>query len=218
MTDQNEARRKANELAQQYRDRGDYTGWFEALYANADASIIPWAEMKPNAGLDEWLRREQLDGQGKTAVVIGCGLGDDAEAVARHGFMVTAFDISASAIEWCKRRWQNTSVNYTVGDLLSPPDNWHFDFVFELYTIQALPLDVREKAITCAGSLVAPGGRLLAIGRLAEPEAERKRMPWPLTRAELHSFERAGLTETRFEDYYDGENPPVHRFRVEYRK
>ncbi len=39
--------------------------------------------------------------------------------------------------------------------------------------------------------------------------------PWPLTREEIHRFEDYGLTVEHFEDFIDGENPTVRRFRVE---
>lgn len=38
------------------------------------------------------------------AVVIGCGLGDDAEYLASMGYEVTAFDISPTAIAMCHTR------------------------------------------------------------------------------------------------------------------
>ena len=50
------------------------------------------------------------------ALIIGCGLGDDAEALAKLGFEVTAFDISTSAIAWCQQRFPDSTVNYLVAD------------------------------------------------------------------------------------------------------
>ena len=41
-------------------------------------------------------------------------------------------------------------------------------------------------------------------------------MPWPLTRAELEDVPT--LHTLLFEDYLDGESPPVRRFRVLYEK
>jgi hypothetical protein len=218
--DKNEGRRRAGQLAQQHRDNGDFLNWFEQLYAMAqhDPNAIPWADLEPNAQLVEWINEHGLRGDDKTAVVIGCGLGDDAELLAEHGFSVTAFDISASAIEWCKRRFPKSHVNYIVADLFALPADWVFDFVLEIYTIQALPLEFRDRAITAAASLVAPHGTLLAIGRLAGDVEERVKMPWPLTRVELDSFTRAGLRQAHFVDFLDGEENPVHRFRAEYRR
>jgi SAM-dependent methyltransferase len=218
--DKSEARRRAVQLAQQHRENGDFLSWFEQLYASAqhDPNAIPWADLTPNAQLVEWIEENNLQGEGKTAVVIGCGLGDDAELLAENGFDVTAFDISASAIDWCKGRFPDSRVNYIVADLFTLPPGWVFDFVLEIYTIQALPLEFRDRAITAAASLVAPHGTLLAIGRLAGDIEERVHMPWPLTRVELDSFTRAGLYQAHFVAYLDDEENPVNRFRAEYRR
>jgi ubiquinone/menaquinone biosynthesis C-methylase UbiE len=218
--DKTEGRRRAGQLAQEHRDRGDFTGWFERLYAGAqgDEGGIPWAQMTPNAKFQAWINRHQLRGDGKSAVVIGCGLGDDAEILDACGFDVTAFDISFSAIEWCKKRFPNTRVHYVTADLLATPETWAFDFVLEIYTMQSLPLQLREQAIFSVATLVAPGGTLLVIGRLTDARAEPGKMPWPLTRNELEGFTRAGLREIQFEDYSDREDPPVRRFCAEYRR
>jgi 2-polyprenyl-3-methyl-5-hydroxy-6-metoxy-1,4-benzoquinol methylase len=218
MTDKTEARRRAGQLFQEAISRGDVTSWFEQLYSGAEMNpdAIPWADMEPNVHLAEWLEREKPNGSGKTAVVIGCGLGDDAEALARRGFTVTAFDISAAAIDWCKTRWTDTRVNYTQADLFALPQNWAFDFVGECYTVQALPLALRQQAIAAVAALVAPGGRLLAIGRLVSSPEEQKNMPWPLTPAELDRFKQAALSEIRFEDFVDAGG--MRRFRAEYQR
>nr|WP_308737866.1 MULTISPECIES: class I SAM-dependent methyltransferase [unclassified Nostoc] len=99
------------------------------------------------------------------ALVIGCGLGDDAEALANLGFEVTAFDISPTAVAWCQQRFPDSTVSYIVADLLAIPPQWHqaFDKVFECRNIQALPLNVRSWVISSVASLVAPGGTMLEI-------------------------------------------------------
>jgi hypothetical protein len=43
-------------------------------------------------------------------------------------------------------------------------------------------------------------------------------MPWPLIREELDGFKSQGLKEVSFEEYLDKEDPPVRRFRAEYRR
>jgi len=43
-------------------------------------------------------------------------------------------------------------------------------------------------------------------------------MPWPLLRAELGPLREAGLREVAFEEYKDGEDPPVRRYRVTYQR
>lgn len=214
------SRSRARELAKQYLAGGDATGWFDALYVEAegDAARIPWADLAPNPGLAEWVEKNEIAGEGKTALVVGCGLGDDAEMLAERGFRVTAFDISATAIAWCRRLRPDSSVQYVAADLLAAPDEWKkaFDFVIEVYTLQALPDELRPAAIRAIASLVAEEGALLVVARGRDPEEDPGEMPWPLTRDELQAFAAAGLTESSFEDFFDNESPPVRRFRVLY--
>jgi SAM-dependent methyltransferase len=176
--------------------------------------------MTPNPGLMGWQARENISGQGKKALVIGCGLGDDAEALDQIGFEVAAFDISPTAVEWCHKRFPSSKVHYTEGNILTPPPDWQgqFDFVLEIFTLQVLPPDLRQQAQKQIASLLAPGGTLLLIARGRNPEDDPGAMPWPLTRDELAMFLTLGLKEIRFEDYLDQETPPVRRFRVEYRR
>ena len=106
-------RTRARQLAQESLARGDPLGWFEQVYAQADGNEknVPWADMTVNPRLASWLRRKNLSGAGRTALVVGCGLGDDAEKLASLGFSVVAFDVSATAIAWCRRRFPHSAVN-----------------------------------------------------------------------------------------------------------
>ena len=216
------SRKIARKLAREFIERGDALGWFEALYSQAagDATIIPWADLKVNPNLEGWLRREKIQGKGKKALKVGCGLGDDAERLAVLGFEVTAFDISPTAIKWCQKRFPGTRVKYLVQDLLRVSPEWDgaFDFVLESYTLQVLTGELRKPAIESISRFVAPGGLLLVIARGREPEDPPGDMPWPLVRDELRHFEKEGLKEVSFEEYLDKEDPPVRRFRVEYRR
>jgi SAM-dependent methyltransferase len=111
-------------------------------------------------------------------------------------------------------------VQYAATNLLDPPAAWlaKFDFVFEANTIQALPAEIRSKAIEEAARFVKPEARLLVVARAREPEDHVGELPWPLTRFELDGFKRAGLTEESFEDFLDREDPPVRRFRALYKR
>jgi SAM-dependent methyltransferase len=215
-----EKRAVARELANRHVADGDPLGWFEALYATAgdDSSIIPWADLAPNPNLVSWLDSHGVVGSDREALKVGCGLGDDAEELSRRGFDTTAFDISCTAISWCRRRFPNSSVRYAEADLLQPPEDWagRFGLVVESYTLQVLTPSLRPDAMRRVASFVAPGGTLLVISRGRESSEPRGAMPWPLTRQELAVFEEVGLAVLEFEDYVDGEDPPVRRFRVAY--
>ncbi|MEP2117213.1 MAG: SAM-dependent methyltransferase, partial [Bauldia litoralis] len=66
-------------------DQGRDLGWFDELYQGADGDTgqVPWADLAPKAGLPEWLADHP--GEGRTALDVGCGLGDNAEAIAAAG-------------------------------------------------------------------------------------------------------------------------------------
>ncbi|MEO5858926.1 MAG: SAM-dependent methyltransferase, partial [Pyrinomonadaceae bacterium] len=97
MTDEKEEiRARQRELAGEFASRGDATGWFEAVYKQADGDNqkISWADLEPNRFLRTWAERYGLRGDGRKALVVGCGLGDDAVYLDDLGFDVTGFDIS----------------------------------------------------------------------------------------------------------------------------
>ncbi|MFW9257806.1 class I SAM-dependent methyltransferase [Nostoc sp. CALU 546] len=154
------------QLATEALQKSDPSAWFEVLYSKAkeDTAQIPWAKLTSHPYLQDWLTNHEPFASGQKALVIGCGLGDDAQALASLGFEVTAFDISPTAITWCQERFPDSTVNYVVTDLLAIPPQWHqaFNFVFECRNIQSLPLNVRSCVISSVAFVVAPGGTMLA--------------------------------------------------------
>ncbi|HTQ59928.1 MAG TPA: class I SAM-dependent methyltransferase [Candidatus Solibacter sp.] len=213
-------RTRARELAAEFIRRGDPTGWFEVLYKEGaeGQSVVPWADRGASPGLLDFWKLHPQTTLGKRALVIACGLGDDAEQLAAWGFETTAFDISETAIHGARKRFPESKVNYCPADLFHPLAEWEqgFDFVLESNTVQALPVSLRSEAIQSIAALVAPGGKLLVIARGREPNEPEGQLPWPVTRTELAGFLRAGLREQSFEDYFDNEEPPARRYRVLY--
>lgn len=221
---------KAQELAQRFYEVNDPTGWFEELYegAKGDETAIPWANLEVNPNLASWIEtnklQNKLQGEEKTALVVGCGLGDDAEALSNLGFDVWGFDISPTAIAWCQKRFPNSVVNYLVDDLLNPTiiNDQQFDFILESYTLQALPGEIRPQGIKTIAQLLPPGGRLLVICRGRNINQPALNLPYPLTKEELGYFAELGLRQIKFEDYIENikdrksSKQSVRRFRIEY--
>ncbi len=176
---------------------------FEEIYARAgdDLATVPWASLAPHPALLAWLDGQPQASQ-QAALVVGCGLGDDAEAVSRRGYRVSAFDIAPTAIASCLKRFPDSRVDYRVADLFALPDAWRaaFELVVEVRTLQSLPLRQRAEAAAAIAGTVGHGGvvwvRCLARGD-DEPVTTR---PWPVSRSELGRFARAGLREIEFHD------------------
>ena len=104
----------------------DEFAWFDRLYreADGDAGAVPWASESICPAVAAYLATHPGDGR---AAVVGCGIGDDAEAVADVGYETLGFDISSEAIAWCRRRFPETRVDYRVADLFDLPAEAHRD-------------------------------------------------------------------------------------------
>ena len=209
-----EFRERLLKLSEAAETDGEPLRWFEELYAgaNRNSNEIPWARMEPHPKMVEWIAN-QPDVQGK-ALVIGCGLGDDAEWLSVAGFEVTAFDISESSIQWCKERFPSTAVDYIVADLLNPPQAWFnaFDLVVEIHILQAIPEEVRDPAAAQIPGLLNSGGSLLCIGRLAGFQTPNETPPpWPLSRTWLEG-RFSSLNPTSFQHFSYEESPSIDRY------
>jgi SAM-dependent methyltransferase len=216
-----DADENARRLAAESLAGDDPTGWFERLYAAAEdgRAVVPWDRGGPHRLLVEWAEARRLDGAGRRALVVGGGLGDDAEYLAGRGFDTLAFDVSASAVATARRRFPGSHVEHVVEDLLDPPARWRhaFDLVFESLTVQSLPVPLHPDAIAQVARMVAPGGTLLVVAA-ARGDGLEPGPPWPLTRAEIEAFATGGVRAVRIEDLRDAGQPAVRRWRAEFER
>ena len=177
--------------------------FFDAVYrqAEGDAAMVPWADMAAKHKLRNWL----LDnpGKGKRAVDVGCGLGDNAEALAKAGYQTTGFDFSKDAIDWAKQRFPKSGVTYQTADLFDLPEEWSgaFDLVHECYTLQSIPPETLEKTIPATANLVAPNGILLLYARVREDGQTADGPPWPVEKSKLQEFAMHGLTLENMDEF-----------------
>ena len=217
-----DARERVKKLAAEYIEKGDALGWFEALYREAAGDIerIPWADLEPNKFLRRFAEASGLRGDGRRALVVGCGLGDDARFLHELDFRVTAFDISPTAIEWARRIHRDTDIKFVVTDLFGPPHQWYqsFEFVLEVYTIQPLPVEMRAPTIDAIANFAGLKGKLLVVTRGREDDEIPLELPWALSRKDLSRFETNGFRQICFEEMLGDEEPPIERFVVEYEK
>ena len=211
-------------LVDEHLESGAPTGWFEPLYAGAgwDPAAIPWAAERPHPYVLDWLDDPVVSPPGRRAVVVGCGLGDDAAELARRGFEVTAFDVAPSAVRWARRRFRRRGIDWEVADLLDLPEGLlgRFDLVVEVRTVPSLPGLVRDAAMQAVGTLAAPGGIVVVVTLLArssEVGAGIEGPPWPQAPSELAAYRLSGLTRLSLEHGEPDENG-LMEVRVTFRR
>lgn len=193
-------------LIDNHLEAGEPTGWFEPLYSLVGRAVgrLPWYVPGAHPYVVDWLADPVAQPPGRRAVVVGCGLGEEAVALARDGFEVTAFDISPTAVRRARRRARRAAVDWRVADLLSPPADLDgaFDLVVEVHTVPWLPGVVRDAAMQAVGALAAPGGVVVAVTLLAahaEVADTSPGPPWLQAPAELAAYRAAGLERVALE-------------------
>ena len=196
---------------------------FENIYAEAAGvpGHIPWDRGRPHPALVNWLNAvaPSLIRCGARVAVVGCGLGHDARELMRRGYDVTAFDCSATAIEWAQRLDPAHAHSYVVADLFALPPRWRhrFDLVVEIHTVQSLRPNLRTGAVRAIGELLSLHGRLLVICRAClEPVTSAEGPPWPLTEFELRQIAAlSGLVaDGDISSFDDDQDPAVLRMRA----
>ena len=214
-----EVREKLLSMSEAALEAGMPLAWFEELYSTADRDDdwIPWSDGHPNPLLVEWAVGQQDLGR---ALVVGCGLGEDAAFLDQRGWDVTAFDLSPTAVEWAKELFSESKIEWLTANLLDLPEEWNssFDLVLEVHILQAMPESIRLQASPKLAPLVRNGGHLVCIGRFQTDSGPVEGPPWPLSRSFIESIGEnlpmQGLDVCSLPD----DEPDVSRFRAVWRR
>jgi SAM-dependent methyltransferase len=178
--------------------------WFDAVYENAagDAAGVPWASLAPHRLTAEWIGAQRDALAGLAVLDVGCGLGDNAEAFATAGACVAGFDLAEKAIDWAKRRFPESRVDYRAADLFDLPADWRgaFDLVHECYTLQALPAALHAPAFAALAACLKPKGELLVVARARDEAETVQGPPWPLPPSAFDIARAVGLRLISLED------------------
>lgn len=102
-----------------------------------------------------------------TALDLGCGEGGDALWLAAQGWIVTAVDISATALSVGSTKAAQAGlegrIHWVQGDLATWRPQNEFDLVTAAFLHSPVELP-RDEILRRAASAVAPGGRMLVVG------------------------------------------------------
>lgn len=191
--------------------------WFNELYKkNQDNhENIPWARQAVNPLLESYLLDDTQTHKGK-ALVIGCGLGDDAYALELAGYEVVAIDVSEVALKLASTRFKDSGIHFLKQDIFDMPQIYkaHFDFVFEAFTIQSLPIKFRKKMIESISQTLKVNAKILVVAH--KKQREFPGPPWPLKECELNYFKENDLEELSREVIEEESGISNYRFKVLY--
>lgn len=211
------------QMVKEHQENDNPTGWFDSIYIDAqgDYKSVFWADLQPSPYLVKWLKENPASSKQKKAIVVGCGVGDDAQALSEYGYEVIGFDISKEAIKLCKSRYPNSKVTYLVADLFDYDKQWleNFDVVYECNTIQVLPGKYRIQARKAISNLVKKQGHALVSCRSRKKGEQENDIPLPLDYDEINKFVRDdNLEEINFLAYDDTQIPSVPHFFAIYKR
>lgn len=136
----------------------DHVEFWESRYRTATTS---WDRGGPCAALQAWL--ETRPGGGRV-LVVGCGRGHDALALARHGYDVTAIDFAPLAIaEANALAGDRPGLRFLLQDLfdLGPEFREAFDLIFEHTCLCATPHARWPQYAESVAMALKPGGLLV---------------------------------------------------------
>lgn len=150
----------------------------------------PWDLGGPHPDLVARLGEDRYLGLGnnaRRALVPGCGLGHDAEALAQAGWEVTAVDFAAELEPLVRGRFGPLGCRFFAEDALTFSDDEPYDLLFDHTFFCAVHPEDRPKFGDLAARLVKPGGRVCSIVFPAGKQTEAGGPPWGMVTEDLAS-------------------------------
>ena len=137
-------------------------GW-ERIYRTRGYKKVPWHSGQPDKRLVQLVNRKRIP---KGKVLDMCsGDGTNSIYLASKGFEVYGVDISATAVRIARERChkRNVSCVYRVGDVLQPPFQELFSFIFDRGCFHHLSNEDKLKYVDTVKKLLRPGGKFFLL-------------------------------------------------------
>lgn len=137
----------------------------EMIYRDISLENIPWNLTEPPRLLVEAVEKGIVTPC--PAVDLGCGAGNYAVWLARHGFDVTGLDISRQAIAYANdlAARKGASCRFVVADLLGDLTEFRaaFELAYDWEVLHHIFPDDRPRYVNNVHSLLKPGGTYLSL-------------------------------------------------------
>lgn len=148
--------------------RLDVAAWDERWVTND----TPWDLAGPSPPIVRALREGLVAPPGR-ALVLGCGAGHDARAVAAAGFRTVGVDFSPTAVRRARElaAVEGSAATFEEADALALPDSLRgADLVVEHTLFCAIDPSLRDRYVDAVADALRPGGRFLALFWLIRAE------------------------------------------------
>ena len=122
------------------KDNRKYYAAYDERYRTAHAKGVSWSSDASTPIVMETIKKYHI-GHNHQLLEIGCGEGRDSRAVLEGGYQLMATDISAEAIDYCRKRLPQYAHHFRVLDCLSDSLGVSYDFIFGIAVIHMLVLD-----------------------------------------------------------------------------
>lgn len=117
-----------------------YYAAYDQRYKTAHALGVSWSSPVNTPIVLEVLEKYRIDPKDRL-LEIGCGEGRDSRAVLDAGYPLTATDISAEAISYCRKLMPQYADHFSILDCLSQKLDTKFDFIFAIAVVHMLVPD-----------------------------------------------------------------------------
>jgi SAM-dependent methyltransferase len=136
-------------------DPSDPTFWSNLYQTKQDG----WELGAASPPIARWAAAEPL--AGKRVLVVGCGRGHEARALAARGARVVGLDLAPEAIAEARRL--GGDVEWVNGDLFALPATGEYDFVIEHTCFCAIDPARRDEYVRAVAGALKPGGQLVGL-------------------------------------------------------
>lgn len=113
-----------------------YDGRYKAVHESGDS----WFSDTPTTLLGEIIERYGVTNE-SSILELGCGEGRDAAVLLKKGFPVSASDVSAEAIAYCRSRFPEFADSFFVLDCVKGDINEKFDLIYAVAVLHMLVSD-----------------------------------------------------------------------------
>ena len=177
---------------------------WEEVYKNSKVDELPWFRKKLDQDLSNELKERKMNSG--AVLDLGTGPGTQALELLKHGFEVTATDVSKNAIKEAKKL--SDDIDFVVDDILDTRINKKFDLIFDRGCFHTIEPEDRKIYIRNIKKLLNRNG-LLFLKCFSDREPETGTGPYRISESILKDlFNKDFLIEEIVHTEFKGKRKP----------